>query len=126
MAESIVGTCICLKQFKLVIQVLISFNPCFSNLPIVQPTFGRPTGADALGEVDCGMVHGHAYSLLHAVEVDGVRLIACRNPWGSDSEWNGPWSDRSEEWKANPTIAMLGEMSDPRSNSSNFTINSQQ
>lgn len=56
-------------------------------------------------EVDCGMVHGHAYSLLHAVEVDGVRLIACRNPWGSDSEWNGPWSDRSEEWKANPTIA---------------------
>ena len=72
------------------------------------PTLGHSLAVP--GEVDCGMVHGHAYSVLHAVEVEGVRLIACRNPWGSDSEWNGPWSDRSEEWKANPSIAMLGEI----------------
>lgn len=56
-------------------------------------------------ERDSGMVHGHAYSLLHAVEIDGLRLVCCRNPWGNDSEWNGPWSDRSAEWKARPEIA---------------------
>ena len=56
-------------------------------------------------ERDSGMVHGHAYSVLHAVEIDGLRLVCCRNPWGNESEWNGPWSDRSSEWKANPKIA---------------------
>lgn len=25
-----------------------------------------------------------------------------RNPWGRGGEWNGPWSDDSPEWKANP------------------------
>ena len=52
-----------------------------------------------------GMVHGHAYSVLHAVEIEGLRLVCCRNPWGNEIEWNGPWSDRSPEWKANPSIA---------------------
>lgn len=56
-------------------------------------------------ERDSGMVHGHAYSVLHAVEIDGFRLVCCRNPWGNESEWNGPWSDRSPEWKANPGIS---------------------
>eukprot|EP00437_Effrenium_voratum_P004130 CAMPEP_0181423132 /NCGR_PEP_ID=MMETSP1110-20121109/13972_1 /TAXON_ID=174948 /ORGANISM="Symbiodinium sp., Strain CCMP421" /LENGTH=1183 /DNA_ID=CAMNT_0023546251 /DNA_START=81 /DNA_END=3632 /DNA_ORIENTATION=- len=56
-------------------------------------------------ERDSGMVHGHAYSVLHVVEIDGLRLVCCRNPWGNESEWNGPWSDRSCEWKANPKIA---------------------
>ena len=56
-------------------------------------------------ESDSGLVHGHAYSVLKVVEVDGVRLVACRNPWGTDAEWNGPWSDRSSEWRCNPSIA---------------------
>ncbi|CAK9090384.1 unnamed protein product [Durusdinium trenchii] len=56
-------------------------------------------------ETDCGMVHKHAYSLLHAVEIGGFRLVACRNPWGTDAEWNGPWSDRSAEWRAHKDIA---------------------
>ncbi|CAJ1327559.1 unnamed protein product [Effrenium voratum] len=56
-------------------------------------------------ESDCGMVHRHAYSILHAVEIDGFKLVACRNPWGNDKEWNGPWSDRSNEWKYHPKIA---------------------
>ncbi|CAK9011218.1 Calpain-15 (Small optic lobes homolog) [Durusdinium trenchii] len=63
------------------------------------------TATQCKSEVDCGMVHGHAYSILHAVEIDNVKLVACRNPWGSDSEWNGPWSDRSAQWKAHPKIA---------------------
>ena len=56
-------------------------------------------------ERDSGMVHGHAYSVLHAVEIEGLRLVCCRNPWGNEIEWNEPWSDRSPEWKANPSIA---------------------
>eukprot|EP00913_Durusdinium_trenchii_P018607 g17485.t1 len=52
-----------------------------------------------------GLVNGHAYSFLHAVEVDGVRLVCCRNPWGNGHEWNGAWSDESEEWEAFPEIA---------------------
>ena len=35
-----------------------------------------------------GMVHGHAYSVLHAVEIEGLRLVCCRNPWGNEIEWN--------------------------------------
>ena len=49
-----------------------------------------------------GIVEGHAYSVLHAVEaVDRTgetrRLLLLRNPWGK-TEWTGPWSDRSELW----------------------------
>lgn len=25
-------------------------------------------------------------------------LVRCRNPWGGNYEWRGPWSDRSKEW----------------------------
>ena len=32
-----------------------------------------------------------------------MRFVQLRNPWGHD-EWGGPWSDRSDEWKANPKI----------------------
>lgn len=56
-------------------------------------------------ETSSGILQGHAYSLLHVAEIDGVKLVCCRNPWGNDTEWNGPWSDRSAEWKANPSIA---------------------
>eukprot|EP00438_Fugacium_kawagutii_P011718 Skav213093 [mRNA] locus=scaffold512:175368:184077:- [translate_table: standard] len=42
--------------------------------------------------------------VLKAVEVEGLRFVQSRNPWGS-MEWNGPWSDRCDEWAANPTIA---------------------
>jgi calpain len=29
-----------------------------------------------------------------------VPLMRIRNPWGNDQEWNGAWSDNSEEWNA--------------------------
>ncbi|CAK9008277.1 unnamed protein product [Durusdinium trenchii] len=60
---------------------------------------------ETMGRLQNGLVNGHAYSFLHAVEVDGVRLVCCRNPWGNGHEWNGAWSDESEEWEAFPEIA---------------------
>eukprot|EP00435_Cladocopium_sp_Y103_P013571 s4711_g3.t1 len=50
-----------------------------------------------------GIMPGHAYSVLQAKEVEGMRFVQLRNPWGHD-EWGGPWSDRSDEWEANPKI----------------------
>ncbi|RQM26542.1 hypothetical protein B5M09_006158 [Aphanomyces astaci] len=44
-----------------------------------------------------GLVHTHAYSVLKAVQVQGVKLLLVRNPWGQH-EWNGRWSDGSKEW----------------------------
>lgn len=29
-------------------------------------------------------------------------MIRIRNPWGNETEWNGPWSDGSAEWKYVP------------------------
>ncbi|KAL8853967.1 MAG: hypothetical protein Q9221_001275 [Calogaya cf. arnoldii] len=34
---------------------------------------------------------------MEAREVRGERLLRIRNPWG-DTEWQGPWSDGSEQW----------------------------
>jgi len=43
-----------------------------------------------------GIVEGHAYAVLDVEEIDGVRLIQLRNPWGN-CEWLGAWSDYDEE-----------------------------
>uniref|UniRef100_A0A8B9PBA1 Calpain-3 n=1 Tax=Apteryx owenii TaxID=8824 RepID=A0A8B9PBA1_APTOW len=49
----------------------------------------------------CGLVKGHAYSVTAVEETtfkgEKIRLVRLRNPWGQ-VEWNGPWSDKSEEW----------------------------
>uniref|UniRef100_A0A7S2ECG6 Calpain catalytic domain-containing protein n=1 Tax=Ditylum brightwellii TaxID=49249 RepID=A0A7S2ECG6_9STRA len=76
-----------------------------------------------------GLVAGHAYSLIQAVEVDdslelslgevkvntdiagqiGLKksnkfhLIQLRNPWGT-YEWKGDWSDKSDLWDKHPNI----------------------
>ena len=63
------------------------------------------TATYSADESDSGLVHKHAYSVLKVVEVEGFRLVSLRNPWGTDAEWNGPWSDRSPEWRAHPSIA---------------------
>lgn len=44
-----------------------------------------------------GLIGGHAYSILKAIEVAGKRFVLLRNPWGV-SGWKGPWSDGSKEW----------------------------
>ncbi|GLD97300.1 hypothetical protein PINS_up005984 [Pythium insidiosum] len=46
-----------------------------------------------------GILTGHAYSVLKAVEANGVRLVQVRNPWGR-KEWTGAWSDGSPQWTA--------------------------
>ena len=56
--------------------------------------------------MDVGLVRGHAYSITKVLNADintshvsgKVRLIRIRNPWGA-VEWNGAWSDKSDEWK---------------------------
>ncbi|XP_057695891.1 calpain-5-like isoform X1 [Corythoichthys intestinalis] len=57
-----------------------------------------------------GLVKGHAYAvtavrhvrlghgLLAFFKSNKLEMIRLRNPWGS-SEWTGPWSDSSAEWK---------------------------
>ena len=57
-----------------------------------------------------GLIEGHAYSLISAVEVklkDGgaVRLVELRNPWGNQHEWSGAWADAAPEWKKYPEVA---------------------
>ncbi|KAF5362355.1 hypothetical protein D9756_002799 [Leucocoprinus leucothites] len=53
-------------------------------------------GSDESIKVE-GLIGGHAYSILKAIEVEGKRFLILRNPWGK-SEWSGPWSDGSKEW----------------------------
>ncbi|XP_053670171.1 calpain-A-like [Anopheles nili] len=57
-----------------------------------------------------GLIRGHAYSItklqLVDIETPGrsgkIPLIRLRNPWGNEAEWNGPWSDKSPEWRFIP------------------------
>ncbi|XP_063145961.1 calpain-3 isoform X2 [Candoia aspera] len=48
-----------------------------------------------------GLVVGHAYSVTGVEETtfkgQKIKLVRLRNPWGQ-VEWNGAWSDRSDEW----------------------------
>uniref|UniRef100_A0A8C2F5V6 Calpain 5a n=1 Tax=Cyprinus carpio TaxID=7962 RepID=A0A8C2F5V6_CYPCA len=66
--------------------------------------------ADIEARLDCGLVKGHAYAvtdvrkvrlgtgLLAFFKSEKLSMIRMRNPWG-EREWNGAWSDSSEEWK---------------------------
>jgi len=58
-------------------------------------------GHDDTEDNEFGIVQGHAYGVLDIQEIDGVRLIQLRNPWGK-KEWTGAWSDFDEEnWTEN-------------------------
>ncbi|KAL1891445.1 hypothetical protein Sste5346_007709 [Sporothrix stenoceras] len=62
--------------------------------------FGCSTGVWGKGRGDRGgIVEQHAYSVMRAIEMDGVRLVLLKNPWGRH-EWKGAWSDGSKEWTA--------------------------
>jgi len=46
-----------------------------------------------------GLVSGHAYSVTAFTKVQQEYLLRIRNPWGTEVEWRGRWSDSSPEWK---------------------------
>lgn len=60
-------------------------------------------------QLDTGLIKGHAYgiSAVKTIKSGGgffakfnaekLYMVKLRNPWGQ-KEWNGPWSDGSEEW----------------------------
>lgn len=48
-----------------------------------------------------GLVPGHAYTVISLYEIDKLKLIKIRNPWGQ-FEWNGDFSDKSNDW--NPKL----------------------
>ncbi|CAI9743032.1 calpain-2 catalytic subunit-like [Octopus vulgaris] len=53
------------------------------------------------GKTSAGLFAFHAYGIIKLMKVQyqgkEVGLVKLRNPWGK-KEWNGPWSDSSEEW----------------------------
>ncbi|CAI4227281.1 unnamed protein product [Auanema sp. JU1783] len=52
-------------------------------------------------KLDNGLVCGHAYSITSIKVLKSCRnlvIIRLRNPWGNSKEWNGPWSDGSNDW----------------------------
>ncbi|XP_028027620.1 calpain-B-like isoform X7 [Bombyx mandarina] len=61
-------------------------------------------------ETPAGLIRGHAYSVTRVKYVDietpgragKIPLLRLRNPWGNEAEWNGPWSDKSPEWRYIP------------------------
>ncbi|CAK1549400.1 unnamed protein product [Leptosia nina] len=61
-------------------------------------------------ETPMGLIRGHAYSVTRVKYVDietpgrsgKIPLLRLRNPWGNEAEWNGPWSDKSPEWRFIP------------------------
>ncbi|KAM8854597.1 calpain-5-like [Synchiropus picturatus] len=68
------------------------------------------SAAEMEARLASGLVKGHAYAvtdvrrvrlghgLLAYFRSDKLTMIRMRNPWGQ-REWNGPWSDSSEEWQ---------------------------
>lgn len=56
-------------------------------------------GSGKCGEamLPCGLVGGHAYSMLKVAEAEGNQLLCIRNPWGQ-GEWTGTWGDQDATW----------------------------
>jgi Ca2+-binding EF-hand superfamily protein len=44
-----------------------------------------------------GILSDHAYAILELKEVEKIKFVLLRNPWGY-KEWNGAWADRSPLW----------------------------
>ena len=52
-----------------------------------------------------GLYEGHAYGITDVKKLStGEELVRLINPWGRDLEWNGAWSDKSQELKSHPEL----------------------
>lgn len=47
-------------------------------------------------ETNNGIVGNHAYSVIEIIEINSLRLLKLRNPWGK-GEWSGDFSDDDQE-----------------------------
>ncbi|XP_028904265.1 calpain-5 [Ornithorhynchus anatinus] len=77
---------------------------------LISASIKAVTAEDMEARLACGLVKGHAYAitdvrkvrlghgLLSFFKSEKLDMIRLRNPWG-EREWNGPWSDTSEEWQ---------------------------
>jgi len=58
---------------------------------------GNPKPSSGNFQVVSGIVQGHAYAILHLMEIGDLKLIRLRNPWG-EGEWEGDWGPASNKW----------------------------
>ncbi|CAB1348887.1 unnamed protein product [Coregonus sp. 'balchen'] len=76
---------------------------------LISASIRAASSAEMEARLACGLVKGHAYAVTDVRKVrlghglmayfksDKLTMIRLRNPWG-EREWNGAWSDSSEEW----------------------------
>ncbi|XP_045069666.1 calpain-5-like isoform X3 [Coregonus clupeaformis] len=76
---------------------------------LISASIRAASSAEMEARLACGLVKGHAYAVTDVRKVrlghglmayfksDKLTMIRLRNPWG-EKEWNGAWSDSSEEW----------------------------
>ena len=61
-----------------------------------------PKNSNPDHETPEGLICGHAYSINKAKSFfvcgEFKQILRLRNPWGNEKEWNGAWSDGSDEW----------------------------
>ncbi|CEL61272.1 hypothetical protein RSOLAG1IB_09894 [Rhizoctonia solani AG-1 IB] len=82
--------------------------------------FGCSIKQDGADEQVNGLLQGHAYSVIKAVEVNGKRFVRLHNPWGHH-EWNGRWADGSKEWTPE-WMALLPEIGHKFGNDGEFVM----
>ncbi|GCC35401.1 hypothetical protein chiPu_0013884 [Chiloscyllium punctatum] len=82
----------------------------FSRDGLISSSIRVSSAAEMETRLSTGLVKGHAYAvtdvrkvrlghgLLAFFKAEKLFMIRMRNPWGQ-KEWNGPWSDSSQEWQ---------------------------
>uniref|UniRef100_A0A0N4Z0X0 Calpain catalytic domain-containing protein n=1 Tax=Parastrongyloides trichosuri TaxID=131310 RepID=A0A0N4Z0X0_PARTI len=84
----------------------------FDNGALLVAAIAAQSKEEIEESLECGLVKGHAYAVtaVRYIDLDARNasfkyfnkferkmMIRLQNPWG-EKEWNGPWSDGSEEW----------------------------
>jgi hypothetical protein len=58
------------------------------------------------GEVTpSGVVYGHAFAVVDAIEGEGYQLVRIENPWSGGSDYASPYADDSPFWDEHPELA---------------------